>query len=258
MMTNWNEKLGLAIRSIGQAGLPLALEDALGCVMPFRICMVFSYDGISKPQSLHHNMPADVAAIVVSDYAAGPYLLDPFYTELRAGQRNGVFHLRDLAPDSFFRSEYYLKHYRRTGIRDELGIPCQIAPGVTIVLSIARTMEAPAFSRSERRRYADIAPIVSALILAHWGRTRPRPDPGRAETPQLETVLRVLAQDLLTAREIEVIGMILKGYSAAAIADALSITHGTVKVHRKNAYRKLRISSQAELFSLFIRVVTQK
>jgi len=26
-----------------------------------------------------------------------------------------------------------------------------------------------------------------------------------------------------------------------------------VKVHRKNAYRKLKISSQAELFSLFIR-----
>ena len=73
----------------------------------------------------------------------------------------------------------------------------------------------------------------------------------------LEFHLRVLAQDLLTAREIEVIGMILKGYSAAAIADGLSITHGTVKVHRKNAYRKLRISSQAELFSLFIGVVTQ-
>jgi len=256
-MSIWNEKLGLAIRLIGQIGLPRALEEALGAVLPFRICMVFSYDGNRKPQALHHNMPADVAAIVVGDYIAGPYLLDPFYTQLRASPRDGVFHLRDLAPDSFFRSEYFLKHYRRTGIRDELGIPCQIAPGVTIILSVARTMEAPAFTRSERRRLTEIAPIISALIFAHWGQTRPATDPGRAETPQLETVLRALAQDRLTAREIEVIGMVLKGYSAAAIAEDLSISHGTVKVHRKNAYRKLHISSQAELFLQFINVGTQ-
>lgn len=255
-MSVWNENLALAIRAVGGPGFPAALEDALASLIPFRICMVFSYDGQGKPQSLHHNMATDVASIVVQDYAAGPYLLDPFYAEVRAGRREGVFHLRELAPDSFFRSEYYLKHYRRTGIRDEMGIPATVAGGATAVVSIARTMEDAFFSRAERARYADVAPVVRALMFAHWGQSasafRAPSLSAATEPPQLDTVLRRLAGDRLTGREIEVIGMILRGYSAAAIASGLDISEGTVKVHRKNAYRKLGISSQAQLFSLFI------
>lgn len=255
-MSVWNEKLALAIGAVGRPDFPAALEDALSSLIPFRICMVFSYDGQGNPQPLHHNMATDVASIVVQDYAAGPYLLDPFYAELRTGRREGIYHLRALAPDSFFRSEYYLKHYRRTGIRDELGIPATLTEGVSAVLSIARTMEAPFFTRADFRRYAEVAPVVRALMSAHWAKptseVRGSPPATAAEPPQLDTVLRRLAGDLLTTREIEIIGLILKGYSAAAIAAGLKISEGTVKVHRKNAYRKLEISSQAQLFSLFI------
>lgn len=255
-MSVWNEKLALAICAIGRPDFALALEGALASLIPFRICMVFSYEGQGKPQSLHHNMAADVAAIVVQDYAAGPYLLDPFHAEVRAGRREGIFHLRELAPDGFFRSEYYLMHYRRTGIRDEMGIPATVAGGAVAVVSIARTMEAAFFTRAERARLADVAPVVRALMQAHWGQSSPDPRgaplPTATDPPQLDTVLRRLAGDRLTAREIEVIGLILKGYSAASIAFGLEISEGTVKVHRKNAYRKLGISSQAQLFSLFI------
>lgn len=254
-MTVWNEKLALAISAIGGLGFPKALEDALASLIPFRIFMVFSYDGQGHPQALHHNMETEVASIVVQDYVAGPYLLDPFYTEVCAGRREGVFHLRELAPDSFFRSEYYLTHYHRTGIRDEMGIPVSLEGGATAVVSIARTKEGTSFSRAEMARYADVAPVVRALMFAHWRQTTafrvPSPD-AATEPPQLATVLRKLTGDVLTGREIEVIGMILKGYSAAAISSNLEISEGTVKVHRKNAYRKLGISSQAQLFSLFI------
>ena len=32
----------------------------------------------------------------------------------------------------------------------------------------------------------------------------------------------------------------------------LSISPGTVKIHRKNIYRKLKVSTQAELFAAFM------
>jgi hypothetical protein len=48
---------------------------------------------------------------------------------------------------------------------------------------------------------------------------------------------------------------VLSGYSAALTAERLRTTEGTIKIHRKNIYRKLDIGSQAELFSPFIRCI---
>jgi len=44
----------------------------------------------------------------------------------------------------------------------------------------------------------------------------------------------------------------LKGHSAEAVGRILGITPGTVRIHRRNIYSKLRIRSQGELFSRFI------
>jgi DNA-binding CsgD family transcriptional regulator len=40
------------------------------------------------------------------------------------------------------------------------------------------------------------------------------------------------------------------------VAEQLSISPGTVKIHRKNIYAKLGIGSQSELLGLFIRDLT--
>jgi hypothetical protein len=45
---------------------------------------------------------------------------------------------------------------------------------------------------------------------------------------------------------------VLRGHSSDSISQQLGIAQGTVKIHRKNIYNKLKISSQSELFSLFI------
>jgi DNA-binding CsgD family transcriptional regulator len=54
----------------------------------------------------------------------------------------------------------------------------------------------------------------------------------------------------LTAREREVCELLLAGCSSDAIALRLSLSRYTVKDHRKNIFRKLRIASLAELFAL--------
>jgi len=61
---------------------------------------------------------------------------------------------------------------------------------------------------------------------------------------------------VLTPRECEVVKLVLRGYSTKSVSQSLGISPGTVKVHRENIYAKLAVSSQAELFNLFIASVS--
>jgi DNA-binding CsgD family transcriptional regulator len=97
--------------------------------------------------------------------------------------------------------------------------------------------------------------VVIAAAERHWRGLSQRFD-AAPETPPAETTLReafaAFGRHRLTQREGEVVAMVLRGHSSEAIATALKIAPGTVKIHRKNIYAKLGIGSQAELFSLFL------
>jgi DNA-binding NarL/FixJ family response regulator len=70
-----------------------------------------------------------------------------------------------------------------------------------------------------------------------------------------EPIERALAQfgcDLLTAREQDVIRLILLGLPCKVAATKLHITPKTVGVHRRNAYAKLGVRSQTALFRQFL------
>ena len=56
----------------------------------------------------------------------------------------------------------------------------------------------------------------------------------------------------LSKRQAEVALLILRGHSSVSIGLRLGISPQTVKVFRKQLYRKCRISSQAELFNLLL------
>ena len=69
---------------------------------------------------------------------------------------------------------------------------------------------------------------------------------------RVNEVFKTFGTSVLTTRECEVVGLVLRGYSSEAIADILGIAKGTVKTYRRSIYAKLGISSQSELFSMFI------
>lgn len=56
----------------------------------------------------------------------------------------------------------------------------------------------------------------------------------------------------LTARERDIVALILEGYPTASIAKRLGIGRGTVKNHRRRLYYKLDITSERELFLLYL------
>ena len=63
---------------------------------------------------------------------------------------------------------------------------------------------------------------------------------------QRETAMRE-ASRILTPREIEIVRMIAHGLRNRVIAERLSISEGTVKIHLHNVYEKLGIDGRLEL-----------
>lgn len=60
----------------------------------------------------------------------------------------------------------------------------------------------------------------------------------------------------LTPREASIVSLVLRGYTNAFIARELSISPGTVRNHRHRLYYKLDITTERELFYLFLRMLT--
>lgn len=80
------------------------------------------------------------------------------------------------------------------------------------------------------------------------------PCPSAAETPAAvpsddERVAKLLADAGLTEREIEIVALTRRGYSAKAMAEKLSLSEHTVNNHAAKVYRKLGMHSRQELLA---------
>jgi DNA-binding CsgD family transcriptional regulator len=85
------------------------------------------------------------------------------------------------------------------------------------------------------------------LARAPAGRLPEGEEPGGVVPPPSAAV-----DELLTAREAEVLTMMVKGASNALIAEKLMIKHGTVKSHVKHILRKLDAVNRAEAISRYM------
>ena len=101
------------------------------------------------------------------------------------------------------------------------------------------------------QRLQSLLPVVEALLVRQWDAEQLAAVGAGPVT--LDDTLRQRGFAVLSAREREVVALILKGHSSKSIAGQLSIAVGTVKNHRKNIYRKLANTSQAALFARFLR-----
>jgi DNA-binding CsgD family transcriptional regulator len=261
ILAQWNNALGRAIVALGTPDFGLRLTQAIRGLVAFDNIMLFVYRGEERPLAAYTDVASsDEALIIMGGYITGPYLLDPYFTEVLSGRVTGLARLSDIAPDRFFETEYFKRHYIRTGIIDEVGFFMGLPDGVTAVLSITKRGTAQRFTPKDLALLHDIAPAVSALGAHNWmplykefetrrnGENRPGLDP----VHPIEAAMNAVGQDVLSRRESEVVAFILRGHSTDSIALHLDISPGTVKIHRKNAYSKLAISSQAELFTLLL------
>jgi len=252
------------IRAIHTEDFSAALADYLNSVVPFDYLVMFRYDREEEPKVLYDNFDTQFSLDSLQTYLAGPYLLDPFFEVCRKPEPTGTIHLKDIAPDHFYRSEYYRTYYITTEILDEVCIFVPMSDGITIVATIERMRGNRPFRKREVEQYRGVEAIVREAIVQNWrdaeylnAKQHSASEPKDALPERVKNIVGISGRSNLTNRESEVVSLILRGYSSIAIASILDISSATVKVHRKNIYSKLKISSQAELFSLFMPLLSQ-
>lgn len=255
----WNDAFALAIEAIGTADFAPTLVAALAHVAPFDYSVIFAYCGGARPLDLFDNFPAGKKRVFVDDYQDGPYLLDPLFIADARASGPGPHRVADLAPDRFPQSQYFQSYYVQTGLSEEIAFFVPIRAETRVVVSLMRdAAKLPPFALRERRRLALVAPLVTALSAQQWKDVEGR-FAGQGQARLIEASEQILASAFhrfgagkLTARESEIVELVLKGNSSDAIGKQLGIATGTVRIHRKNIYMKLGISSQGELFSRFV------
>ena len=256
----WIEESARVVDSLGEPGFPKILTEAMRSVVPYEFTVIFAYYKDYKPLDVYDDFPKAKRRVMVDAYQEGPYLLDPFYLNSMAPLDSRLVRLRDLAPDRFYQSEYFRNYYKQTGLAEEIGFMVDVGDNVSVVISAMR--EHKVFSAREFRDLKALFPFVAACARRHWkgliSRFADGPVPeGPSLTSLIEKAFQSVGGNLLTPRETEVVEYALKGHSAEATGKLLGIAPGTVRIHRRNIYGKLQISSQGELFSLFIATLAE-
>ncbi|MEW6997753.1 helix-turn-helix transcriptional regulator [Colwelliaceae bacterium BS250] len=256
-LEKWSNSLASLIENIGTQNFYPFLSEVLESISPFEDMVVIAYPENQKPFLVFHDLPDQHKQNTLNLYFSGGYFLDPFYDLLSKDVKEKIYHLSDVAPDEFVESAYFKKYYSGTELKDEIGFLIKYDQKCPVILSLGVRNKNSVVTEQDISRLITTFKIVKALCHQHWQRVSlPFPNTeGQYESEmglQLSRAFKNFATDFLSHRECEIVRLILKGYSSKSIAELLEISPDTVKVHRKHIHLKLDVSSQAELFSLFL------
>lgn len=256
---------GQAVEAIDSSEGALALTRALGKVVDFRFALSLIYGRDVTPSYVCDTFSDATAKRALHRYMSSTYLLNPVYAAFHAGLETGVYRIRDLAPDAYVAMERYheyeiqVLHDEEIGYRthdwprgmEELVIAITLPNEELAEISLLNPVENGGFDDEDIARLQFLMPLIVPIVRRSWPLARRTGETAPAGGA-LDRLLKGFGEDLLTAREQEVMQLILKGHSSHSISCQLDISISTVKSHRRNLYSKFGISTQQELFSRFL------
>ena len=247
----WQEALSGIIAALAEPEFYQRFSRACELLSGYESTLVVWASEAHRPIHLYDDLPEEFAENTLNGWFEGAYVLDPFYNLFANKSPDGIYRLQDLAPDSFFDSEYYRSYYLETGLTDEIALLINLDADHAILVSLGNRESAPADP-------AQLAELQTALpVLVELCRRQQSASEGQINfSAPLDRAFRNFGRDHLSNRECEVVQLLLKGHSNKSIAQLLGISVDTVKVHNKRFHAKLDISSQAELFSLFLEAIS--
>jgi DNA-binding CsgD family transcriptional regulator len=190
------------------------------------------------------------------------YIISPFYRKCSRGMRAGLYLAKDLyksndrevedmvrslelAVEYSDQEELGYRTHNWPKLQSEISMAIPLDDGRIVEIAIYRDSQCASFEEKFPSDLAELYPVLSACFRRFWSRHECR------FYDEQVPVCNDFAP-ILSNREREVIDLILKGHSSEAISLILGISITTVKSHRKMSYHKLKISTQAELMSLYL------
>jgi len=189
-----------------------------------------------------------IAQRLASKYIRQYWQLDPANKILNSEPAVGRGAALRLQPHEIENSDYRRDCYRAVDLIDRFSIIKTLGNEV-IRLNFYRKASGGRFSESDLTRLSALAELALPAIRRHHALCT-----AHTKEAQYELYCRQLATSApqLSRREIQVCAEIVLGLSSVAIASKLGISINTVFSHRKQAYAKLDISSQRELFQMLM------
>jgi DNA-binding CsgD family transcriptional regulator len=249
--------LARIIRAIGEPGFAALVADAVLDFMQFDLGAVVVHRGPARPQLMFDNFDAVGARAGIDNYLAVTHRFNPMLPH--AGGRLGAIRARDFGRPGP-RIGQDLRPYlvpapeEELGFRtvgwperlEEVGLYFQACGGV-VEMSVYRERRARQQAAAAQLALLEEMQLPIAEAFDKHARLT-----GAARTPAEDREGREAREQtmvLLSPREAQVAELLLAGCGSEAIALRLGIGRYTVKDHRKNIFRKLDISSLAELFA---------
>jgi DNA-binding CsgD family transcriptional regulator len=253
-LSKWNLDISRAIAALGTEKFFPALVQAIRGQVRIDYPQIWLYHKDLPPRVLYHEIPDHAIQSQIDQYLEGPYQEDPFYHTSLHQPRAKIYRLSRVTMGKLRESDYYRNYYADTGTCDEVVYVAKLQAGNVINLSMMRLNEREPFTDQEYENLYLLAEPVSELLRSHTEHNDFAAtnliQPGIDH--QIDVAFRTFGASLLSPREKDVLELMLRGYGTDTSAERLEIAVETVRRHRKSIYRKLDVSSQTDLFSLFL------
>nr|WP_174822800.1 helix-turn-helix transcriptional regulator [Ruegeria lacuscaerulensis] len=232
-----------------------ALIRAVQYLFPCEAAFAVLNPPSGPPVYLADSYPDSTSKAAVQLYVSKTYLLNPVHNAIRNGISTGVYRMADLAPDNWsattadvIADDSEEIKFRTPGWPHGLQEACLLVdlPGDVIgEISLARETAPGGIPEEDLEALRHFLPLIRLAFL-RVSKNKP------ARVGRMSPSLGAFGRDVLTAREAEIVQMVLKGHSSLSISLELQITISTVKSHRRNAYAKLGVSTQSQLFRAYV------
>lgn len=241
-----------AIAGVGSNSHVDRLVDLIGALVPHDLITIVRYSSTQRPEFISHRNFSDR---MVRKYLDIYYVYDPFYAHWRKHQKPGVYPLSKLQAKAQRRGIYIAEFLGQSVISDEVGVMLNDGPGWCLGIFLDRkklsfTVKEIARLEASFTVFAAIHDLDTRSRSASFMRTAQPSSLGREPLAQSATFPADWPE--LSARERELVRLILAGHPTASIAQKLGIAAGTVKNHRLHIYKKLDITTERELFLQYI------
>lgn len=243
-----------AIGGVGSNTHVDRLVDLIGTLVPHDLMTIVRYSATQRPEFVSHRNFSD---LMVRKYLDIYYVYDPFYAHWRKHQKPGVYPLNRLQAKAQMRGIYIAEFLGQSVISDEVGVMLNDGPGWCLGIFLDRkklsfTVKEIARLEAGFTVFATIHDLDTRSRSSNFMRTTQPSSLGREPLAQSATFLPADLWPELSARERELVKLILAGHPTASIARKLGIAAGTVKNHRLHIYKKLDITTERELFLQYI------
>ena len=136
----WSRNLARAIDLVDDPRCPGCLIEAIAALVDFDMALALVHGRRARPILLHDTFEDEGARRGLSNYIENTYVLNPVYAAHCTGLKQGVYRIRELAPDAYFDSEHYRNFKIRRLASEEIGYVTDSWPAgmEELVLAIER------------------------------------------------------------------------------------------------------------------------